>query len=102
MKTILPFLLTEVMDSDIYENNGRLDKLQLMIRILSIIESDPKNVSKEFGKLKSWIYSQLKRTISSKEEIALLEGIANYIHSDPATSERLQSMDYLFNAKFIE
>jgi tRNA C32,U32 (ribose-2'-O)-methylase TrmJ len=106
MKTILPFLLSAVdLNSNFEEMDDKtasgIDKLELMLRFISILESEKGQTSIEFGKLKSWLYRQLKRKITSEEEVSLLTGIANYIYSAPATPERMNAMNYIFEAKFI-
>ena len=106
MKKLLPFLLSSECGSDIDldtdKTNSKIDKLLLMVRFISVIESEEKMASRNFGQLKSWLSKQLKRKITYEEEIALLEGIADYLHSDPGIPERMKAMNYLFNAEFIE
>ena len=104
MKTILPFLFMSTgIDSDDMKltTDSGIDKLRFMIKILSVLDAEESKVKREYGKLKSWLYSQLKRKITIEEEISLLEGIDDYLRSEPGTPERLTAMNYLFNTKFI-
>lgn len=84
------------------KTDSGIDKLQLILKFMSVLDADEVKTKVEFGKLKLWLYSQLKRKITTEEEISLLEGILNFIRSEPATPERMTAMNYLFNAKFIK
>jgi tRNA C32,U32 (ribose-2'-O)-methylase TrmJ len=108
---MLAFLLTSGLNLDLdgldLDNTmndktaSGIDKLRLMLKFMSVLDADENKGKREFGKLKSWLYSQLKRKITTEEEVSLLEGIVNYLHSEPGTPERMTAMNYLFDAKFI-
>lgn len=104
MKNLLQFLLlSSESNVDVEEKTeSGIDKLQLMVKFISVLEAEEKKVNMEFGLLKTWLSQQLKRKITSTEEVALLEGIGDYLHSEPATPERMKAMNFLFNAKFIK
>jgi hypothetical protein len=104
MKPLQSFLLfASDIEADMEDKTETgIDKLLLMVKFISVLEAEENQVKKQFGLLKTWLSQQLKRRITNEEEIALLEGIADYLHSDPGTDERMKAMDYLFNAKFIK
>lgn len=76
-----------------------IDKLELMIRFIRVIEG--KQSKEEFSLFKLWIRSKLKRNLSDQEELNLTTGVYNYIISNAETKARLDSMNYLFNAEFL-
>lgn len=77
-----------------------LDKLQLMIRFISVIEG--KQTKEEYALFKLWICSQIKRHLTDSENLKLTEGILRHIQSTEGTNERLASMRYLFDAEFLD
>lgn len=79
-----------------------INRLDFMIKMLQILEARPSKMKSNFNKLKSFLVQQLKRGITVQEELKLSQGIADYIISDPATNERSQSMEFLFNCEFLE
>jgi tRNA C32,U32 (ribose-2'-O)-methylase TrmJ len=83
------------------KTDSGIDKLQLMLKFISVLDTEENNAKIEFGKLKSWLYSQLKRKLTAEEEISLLQGILDYLQTEPGTPERMETMNYLFDAKFI-
>lgn len=80
-----------------------IDKTRLMLRFIPVIHATTeKKIDKGLNKLKSFLVQQIKRGITPQENLALLEGIRNYIISDSGTNERMDAIDYLFNLKFID
>ena len=79
----------------------RIDKLDLMIRFISVIEIKPSKAEKEYNRFKSWLVEKLKRGLTPQEEIDLMQGILKYIQSDAETNERMSAMNYLFDLKFL-
>lgn len=91
-----------MVDFDLTTKYG-IDRTKLMIRFIPVIEAKTeKEIDKQLNRLKSYLVQQLKRGITPQENIALLEGIRNYIISDSATNERMAAMEYLFNLDFID
>jgi hypothetical protein len=90
-----------MVDFDLTTKYG-IDRTKLMIRFIPIIEAKTeKAIDREINKMKSFLVQQIKRGITPQENIALLEGVRNYIISDSATNERMAAMKYLFNLDFI-
>lgn len=79
---------------------GNLDKLNVTVRILGILET--KNPKSDYNKFKSYLVSQLKRGITPQEEMNLAQGIVNFIQTDGGTNERLKTMEYLIELEFLE
>lgn len=96
MFTTIPFNY----DLEPKTKNG-LDKLELMVRFISVIEAEASKGKTEFTRMKSWLVQQLKRGLTPQEEIALAEGILKYLQSEPMTNERTDAMQFLFEAKFL-
>lgn len=78
-----------------------LDKLSVMCHFIPVIESNGNSIQKELNRLKSFIVSQIKRGTNPQEELNLMQGILDYVKSDPGTNERTTAMDYLFDLKFL-
>ncbi|MBE9490843.1 MAG: hypothetical protein IMY67_11155 [Bacteroidetes bacterium] len=79
-----------------------IDKLDLMVRLMPVIQPDnTKKLANKYNSFKSWLVEKLQRGLSKNEEAGLLEGIVAYIQSKAATNERLKSMNYLFELKFL-
>lgn len=91
-------LLSEMMEQT---TKHGLDKLELMVRFISVIEADASKGKKEFTRMKSWLVEKLKRGLTPQENIALAEGILKYLQSEPMTDERTEAMKYLFDANFL-
>lgn len=85
-----------------FKNKHGLDKLELMCRFLQIVESKKSNVKSDFNRFKSWLVQQLGRGISKREEIALAQGIVNYIRSEAGTNERGKAISYLFEGEWLD
>lgn len=79
-----------------------LDKLAVMLHFMPVLHSDGYSIEKELNKLKSFIVSQIKRGTTPKEELNLMQGILDYVKSEPGSNERTTSMDYLFDLKFLQ
>ncbi len=80
-----------------------LDTLDVMLLFIPIIESRSFNkANKDIDKLKSWLVEKLKRGITPQENINLLQGLLEYVRSEPMTNEREKAMKYLFEAEFLE
>lgn len=79
-----------------------IEPLDMMIRFMFVIESNPRDAKQSLNKIKSYLVEKLKRGITPKENIDLLEGILNYLQSEPATNEREVAMKYLFGLKFLQ
>lgn len=105
MKSLLPLIAAFVMpddfDMETTTKNYGLDKLGLMIEVLQVIESEIEEVEKNLNDLKTWLKEKINRELSSGEEMNLLQGLYDYMRSDPATKERSAAMEYLFNAEFL-
>lgn len=87
--------------SDLKTKQG-IDKVMLILFFIPVLEAKSSKVcGKAIIRLKLFLVQQLKRGISDKEEVALLEGCKKYIMSDAATNERTESMNYLFELKFL-
>lgn len=78
-----------------------IDKLEIMVNLISVIEAKPSKCKQELNRFKSFLVEKLKRGLTPQEEIAFMEGMVKYIQSDEATNERLNSMNYLFNLEFL-
>lgn len=89
-------------DFNIIENDYGIDGLELMIEIINVIESkSSKELDESISRLHSFICQQIKRSLSEKEKLNILQSINNYVQSEPITDERSKSMEYLFSAKFL-
>lgn len=80
-----------------------IDKLKVMVMFMPILESKSEDqASKAIAKLKSFLVQQLKRGITPQEELDLLTGCRNWCITDAGTNERMKSMNYLFELKFLK
>ena len=93
-------MFEDILELEIKTKSG-LDKLELMVRFISIIETKKSKVDNESNRTKSWLVQQLKRGLTPSEEVNLMQGILNYIQSDGETNERIEAMKYLFEAEFL-
>ena len=93
-------MFEDILELEIKTKSG-LDKLELMVRFISIIETKKSKVDNEYNRFKSWLVLQLKRGFTPSEEANLMQGILNYIQSDGETNERIEAMKYLFEAEFL-
>lgn len=91
-------LLSEMMDEI---NKHGIDKLEIMIRFISVFECEEGKEDLEFYMLTSFLEKQLKRKLTPEEDINLTKGILNYLQSEPATKKRIQAMKYLLNTNFL-
>lgn len=93
-----------LIDTDDFENTTKhgIEKLELMVRFMSVLEIGESTAEKEFNRFKSWMVEKLKREITPQEEFDLMQGILDYVKSDPATNERFAAMKVLFNMEFIK
>lgn len=91
-------LLSEMMDEI---NKHGIDRLELIIRVISVVESSEGKEDLEFSVLTSFLEKQLKRKLNPEEEINLTKGILDYLHSEPTTNERTQAMKYLLKTNFL-
>lgn len=78
-----------------------IDKLELMVSILNLLDSEENYFDKNLQNLKDLITSKARRAITSEEEINLLEGLKKHLHSEPGSNERTESMQYLFEVEFL-
>lgn len=78
-----------------------LDKLSVICHFIPVIESNADSIEKRLNRLKSFIVSQIKRGTNPQEEMNLMQGILDYVKSDPGTNDRIKAMDYLFDLKFL-
>lgn len=78
-----------------------IDKLDIMIHFISVIETKNSKVKSEFNRFKSFLVEKLKRGLTPQEEINLAEGIVKYLQSEQETNERIKAMNYLFNLEFL-
>ena len=85
-----------------YNNSFNIDSLELIIQFMPILDAEnTKGMDKKLIRLESYIISKIKRDLTVSENINLLEGLKKYVQSEPATSERLEAMRYLFKLKFL-
>lgn len=102
------FILHEFFDSgfkginEMIEEKYGIDQLYLTIKLMPVLTAKADNIKKELNKFKSYLVCKLKRGITYKEETNIIQGIYNYVKSDAGTYERMESMNYLFNLKFLE
>lgn len=80
-------------------NRIGFDRLDIMVHFLPVLESE--NIEKDMNELKSFISDQIKRELETEEEINLYDGLINYVSSEPATDERSEAMNYLFDFHFL-
>ena len=93
------------MNNSLFEEKTKhgIDKLKLMLYFMRVVESKgSKQLRSSFTRLKSFICQQIKRGITPHEELNLNQAILDYIKADGGTNERLASMDYLFDSKFLD
>lgn len=84
-----------------YENKFEINSLDIMIRFMKITESKPSKSEVNFIRFKSWLVEKIKRGITPQEDINLMQGILNYIKSEPGTNERSAAMKYMFELQFL-
>ena len=77
-----------------------IDKLNLMLRFMKVL--DGKRPKQDYNRFKSWLVQTLKRGLTAQEDLNLATAIYNYVKSSEATPERIEAMNYLFDAKFLE
>lgn len=80
---------------------GYIDKLELMVEFIRVIESPEAKEKENFDKFKQWLSGQIKRDLKETELMALLNGMLKYIQSEPETKQRMEVMQYLFEAEFL-
>lgn len=78
-----------------------IDRMQLMFKFINVIDANDTEMADNFEKLKQFIRDGIGRDFQGDEYLNFIGGIANYIHSDEGTNERVAAMDYLFEMKFI-
>lgn len=91
----------EYFDMEMKTKQG-IDKTMLMLKFMSVIESEGAKIKRNYNRFKSYLCQQLQRGITPQEEKNLLEGIGKYLHSEGGERERLEAMDYLFELKFLK
>lgn len=94
----------EIMSTFMPDDNDKtihgIDKLNLMLRFMKVL--DGKRPKQDYVRFKSWLVQTLKRGLTPQEDLNLATGIYNYVKSDQATPERMNAMNYLFDAKFLD
>jgi hypothetical protein len=110
MKNLFPFYIAEnIFDPEsmnkLFDRADKtkhgIDKLDIMVHFLPVIESSGRKAKNNFTRFKSFLCEKLKRGITAVEEKNLLEGIVKYLQSEQATNARTEAMDYLFDLKFL-
>ena len=80
-----------------------IDQLDVAIMLLPIIESRGNHqASKALNRFKSFLVQKLKRGITSTEEINLMQGLLDYVRSEPGTNERMKAINYLNELEFLQ
>ncbi len=79
-----------------------IDRLRLMLFFMPLLEANSsKKADRTLNRLKSFLVQQIKRGITAKENLDLLQGCYEWVKSDAQTNERLKAMDYLFDLEFL-
>lgn len=86
----------------IFTTTNGIDKALFMVHLLEVVCGDVKSSNNNTAKLKSFIEEQIHRCITNREYINLLSGIEKYLIADAGSKERMESMQYLFEGKFLE
>jgi hypothetical protein len=86
------------------ETKFGIDKLELMckfMKILAIEEVDEVKINSSLLDIKTFLAEKIKRELTGEEYLNMLQGIHDYMASDPATNERINSINYLLNLDFV-
>lgn len=78
-----------------------IDKLEILVNYIPVLTGGSETTKKEFTTFKSWLAEKIKRKITLHEEVALVQGIIEYINTDGETNERLAAMKYLYDLEFL-
>ncbi len=101
-------LLSNQQEYDAYfEDNDNLNvrgisTIQIKMRLLGIFRTGPVRSRKQFDKFKSFLVCSLQRGITETENTNLVEGIKKYGTTASMSPERIESVKYLVNLKFLE
>lgn len=77
-----------------------IDKLELIVLVLSLTEGD--DFEKSYELLKKGICDQIGRLMTNKEVLDMTTGCYNLVMSDPGTKQRREAINYLFEAEFLD
>lgn len=84
------------------ETRQGIDKLLVMQHIITITDSDEKNIHKDIAAFKALLEGHIKRTMSIEEDRDLYAGLLRYIKSDGGDPDRFAAVNYLVELDFLK
>ena len=82
-------------------NKFGADNLDVVLHFIKVLTGPLRKKEQQILRLKSYIVQQIQRGITGPEEIALYQGIRDYIKSEPGSPDRAKALKYLLLLEFL-